>query len=144
MYDGALACAAYLQARGLVAQLDKATGDDIAAFKAKVDSRAPAPATGRGGRGFVGGGGGGGGRGGRGGDPQASPTLNSVSNAMIAAAMAMQNADVTPTASQVDGVTRARAQSVDVLRRWNALKGAGLTALNAKRKAAGLSPVVTP
>ena len=88
-------------------------------------------------------GGGGGGRGGRGGGPQASPTLESVSNAMIAAAMAMQNADVTPTASQVDGVARARAQSVEVMRRWNALKGAGLTALNAKRKAAGL-PVVSP
>jgi hypothetical protein len=62
---------------------------------------------------------------------------------MIAAAMALQNADVTPTASQVDGVALARALSVDVMRRWNALKGAGLTALNAKRKAAGL-PVVSP
>jgi len=133
--------AAYLQARGLVAQLDKASGDDIAAFKAKVDSLAPpAPQGGRGRGGF---GGGGGGRGGRGGDPSAPPTLESVSNAMMAAAMAMQNADVTPTASQVEGVTRARAQSVEVMRRWNALKGAGLTALNAKRKAAGL-PAITP
>ncbi len=142
MYDGATSIhAAYLQARALVAQLDKASGDDIAAFKAKVDSLAPPPP--QGGRGRGGFGGGGGGRGGRGGGPPASPTLDGTSNAMIAAAMAMQNADVTPTASQVEGVTRARAQSVDVIRRWNALKGAGLTALNAKRKAAGLS-VVTP
>jgi len=142
MYDGATAVhAAYLQARALVAQLDKASGDDIAAFKAKVDSLAPPPP--QGGRGRGGFGGGGGGRGGRGGGPPAPPTLDGTSNTMIAAAMAMQNADVTPTASQVEGVTRARAQSVDVMRRWNALKGAGLTALNAKRKAAGLS-VVTP
>jgi hypothetical protein len=142
MYDGAVAVhAAYLQARALVGQLDKASGDDIAAFKAKVDSLAPAPAAGRGGRGgFIGGGGG---RGGRGGGPPTAPTLESTSNTMIAAAMAMQNADVTPTASQVDAVARARTQSADVMRQWNALRGAGLTALNAKRKAAGL-PVVNP
>ena len=55
---------------------------------------------------------------------------------MIAAAMAMQNAELTPTASQVDAVTRARAQGADVMGRWNSLKGAELTALNAKRRAA--------
>jgi photosystem II stability/assembly factor-like uncharacterized protein len=143
MYDGAVAVhGAYLQARALVAQLDKVSGDDVAAFKAKVDSLAPAPAGGRGGRGGFGGGGGGG-RGGRGGGPPAPPNLESASNAMIAAAMAMQNADVTPTASQVDAVARARTQSADVMRQWNALRGPGLTALNAKRKAAGL-PVVNP
>jgi hypothetical protein len=143
MHDGATTVhAAYLQARALVAQLDKATGDDIAAFKAKVDSLAPPPATGRGGRGGFGGGGGG--RGGRGGGPPAAPTLESVTSAMVAAAMAMQNADVTPTASQVDAVARARAQSTEVMRKWNALKGAGLTALNAKRKAAGLPPITLP
>ena len=71
MYDGAHgAHAAYLQARALVAQLDKATGADVAAFKAKVDSLAPPPPQGgRGGRGGFGGGGGG--RGGRGGGPPA-------------------------------------------------------------------------
>jgi hypothetical protein len=141
MYDGATAAhVAYLQARALIAQLDKATGDDIAAFKTRVDSLAPAPAAGRGGRGGFGGGGG---RGGRGGAPAAAPTLESASNAMLAAAMAMQNADVTPTASQVEGVARARAQAADVVRRWNSLKGPALTALNAKRKAAGL-PAISP
>jgi photosystem II stability/assembly factor-like uncharacterized protein len=141
MRDGAVAMrASYLQARGLVAELDKQSGADVAAFKAQVDSLAPAPVVGRGGgRGF-----GGGGRGGRGGGPPAPPTLESTSNAMIAAAMAMQNAEVTPTASQVDAVARARAQGVEVMRRWAALKGAGLTALNAKRKAAGQPLVLLP
>ena len=63
---------------------------------------------------------------------------------MIAAAMAMQNAEVTPTASQVDAVARARTQGADVMRRWAALKGGGLTALNAKRKAAGQAAIVPP
>jgi photosystem II stability/assembly factor-like uncharacterized protein len=144
MRDGAIAAhAAYAQARALVAELDKSTGDDIAAFKVKVDSLAPPPAAGgRGGRGGFAAGGGG--RGGRGGGPPPAPTLESVSNGMIAAAMAMQNADVTPTASQVEGVARARTQSADVMRKWNALKGAGLTALNAKRKAAGQPAVSLP
>jgi hypothetical protein len=42
---------------------------------------------------------------------------------MMAAAMAMQNADVSPTAREVDAVTKARAQYKDVLARWNALAG---------------------
>jgi len=40
---------------------------------------------------------------------------------MMAAAMAMQGADVAPTARQVDAVTKARAQYKDVMARWNAL-----------------------
>jgi hypothetical protein len=63
---------------------------------------------------------------------------------MIAAVMPMQNAELPPTASQLAAVTRARAQSAEVLRKWNALKGAGLTALNAKRKAAGQGAIALP
>jgi hypothetical protein len=136
MYDGAQAThAAYNQARALSAELEKATGADVAALKAKVDSLAPPQAGGRRGRGF------GGGRG-RGGAPQGPPTLEAASNAMIAAAMAMQNADVTPTASQIEACTRARATSADVLRRWTALK-AEVNAVNTKRKAAG-QPAISP
>ncbi|HEX8945897.1 MAG TPA: hypothetical protein VF785_22345, partial [Gemmatimonadaceae bacterium] len=137
MYEGAkTAHAAYNQARALSAQLDKPTGADVAALKAKVDSLAPPQAGGRrGGRGF------GGGRG-RGGAPPGPPTLEAASNAMIAAAMAMQGADVTPTESQIAGCTRARTMSADVLRRWTALK-TELGVLNAKRKSAG-QPTVTP
>ena len=83
-----------------------------------------------------------GGRGG--GGPPPPPTLQSTSAAMVTAAMAMQNADVAPTASQVEAVTKARAQSADVLKKWNSLKGPGLAALNAKRKAAGQPAIIFP
>jgi hypothetical protein len=141
MYDGAWSAhAAYLQARGLSAQLDKASSgagsDDVAAFKGQVDSLAPPQAAGgRGGRG--------GGRG-RGGGAPAAPTLEAAANAMMSAAMAMQGADVAPTAGQIAGVTRARAEGADVMRRWNTLKTSGLAALNAKRKAAGQPAITIP
>jgi hypothetical protein len=54
----------------------------------------------------------------------------------------MQNADVTPTASQIEACTRARSTSADVLRRWTALK-AEVNAVNSKRKAAG-QPAISP
>jgi hypothetical protein len=40
---------------------------------------------------------------------------------MLAAAMAMQGADVTPTASQVAACARARVRYHDVMARWTAL-----------------------
>lgn len=63
---------------------------------------------------------------------------------MMSAAMAMQGADVGPTAGQVAGVTRARAEGADVMRRWNTLKTSGLASLNAKRKAAGQPAITIP
>jgi hypothetical protein len=53
-----------------------------------------------------------------------APTLESASNAALAAAMAMQDADVTPTAAQVAACARARAQVNQVLARWTRLKRA--------------------
>jgi hypothetical protein len=38
--------------------------------------------------------------------------------------MAMQNADVAPTAAQVAACNRARAQAVEVMARWDRLKTA--------------------
>jgi hypothetical protein len=58
--------------------------------------------------------------------------------------MAMQNADVTPTATQVSNVDKARVQSAGVMARWTKLKGSELTALNAKLKASGQAAVVVP
>jgi hypothetical protein len=40
---------------------------------------------------------------------------------MMAAAMAMQEADVAPTSRELDGVAKARAQYKEVIARWNAL-----------------------
>ncbi len=111
MYDGAVAArAAYVQAR---AKADALPSSD-AALKARIDSIAPPPA-----RGPQGGRGGGGGFGG--GAPVGPPTLESVRTAMMAAAMAMQGADVAPTARQLAAVTAARAQYVDVMKRWKGI-----------------------
>ncbi|MEP6765653.1 MAG: hypothetical protein ABJB66_15160, partial [Gemmatimonadaceae bacterium] len=85
----------------------------------------------------------GGGGGGRGGAPGAAraPTLESASSALLAASMAMQNADVAPTANQVAACTLARTQAAAVLARWTIFKTAGLAALNAKLKASGQQPI---
>jgi len=131
MYEGAVATHdAFMQARGLVAAMEKLTGGDIAAFRAQVESLAPAPTRGR--TSFRGRG-----------APAGPPTLSGVSNAMMAAAMAMQGADVAPTTGQVAACDRARAQSVEVMARWKALSTTGLGTLNAKRKAAG-QPTLAP
>jgi photosystem II stability/assembly factor-like uncharacterized protein len=138
MYDGArTARAAYEQARALVAQLGGTA--DVAAFKAQVESLAPAPAAG-GGRGGFGGGGGGG----RGSAGNAPPTLESASAAMLAAAMAMQAADVAPTAREVAACASARTQAAAVMARWTKVKTVELAALNAKRKAAGQPAIALP
>ena len=116
MYDGAVAAhAAQVQARALS---DRLIGD--AALKAQIDSLAPAAA--RGGRGDRVGGGGGFGAGAAAAGP---PTLESASSAMLAAAMPMQEADVAPTARQIDAVAKARAQYKAVMARWRILSAKG-------------------
>ncbi|HEX5971469.1 MAG TPA: hypothetical protein VFY85_06055 [Gemmatimonadaceae bacterium] len=122
----------YLQARALASALASEQGADVAAFRAQLDSVAPAPT--RGGRGF--------GRGG--GAAGASLSLEAASNALTAAVMAMQDADVVPTASQVATADRARAQARAAESRWNTLRTSGLASLNAKRKAAGQPPIAIP
>ena len=126
MYEGSMAAQkAFTEGRALVAALEKLSGTDIDAFKAQVESLAPVPPRGRAaffrGRGASAG----------------PPTLYSVSNGMMAAAMAMQSADVAPTTAQVAACTRAQAQSAEVMARWTALSTTGLAELNARRKAAG-------
>ncbi|MEA3246333.1 MAG: glycoside hydrolase, partial [Gemmatimonadota bacterium] len=136
MRDGAVATrAAYDKARALSGVLTNAGGADAAAFKAQVDSIAPASAGGGGGRG---------GFGGRGGAPQGPANLESAANQMIAAAMQMAEAEAAPTANNVAACTRAREASRSAMARWTQLSTAGLTQLNARRKAAGLAPVTLP
>lgn len=140
LYDGAVAAhAASVQAHALAAELEKISTPEAATLKAQLDSVAPpAPAGGRGGRG----GGGGGGRGGA--AAGGAPTLEGASTALLGAAMAMQNADVTPTASQLANAARARAQSNEVMARWTKVKTTGVAALNAKLKAAGQPAIAVP
>ncbi|MGH7592145.1 MAG: hypothetical protein ACREL2_11980, partial [Gemmatimonadales bacterium] len=124
-----------MHARALSEVLGKTDGQDAAAFRKEVDALAPAsPSGGRGGfRGL-----------GRRGGGKVAPTLESVSGALLGAAMAMQNADVTPSAEEVAACARARADAAPVMRKWNALAGEGLRTLNAKRKAAGSAAIVVP
>jgi photosystem II stability/assembly factor-like uncharacterized protein len=130
MYDGARAAhAAAEQARALIATLKGKSGAD--ALRAKLIALAPPPASGgggfggRGGRGGAPGGGRGAGRGGRGAATAATaetPSLDAVSAQMIAAAMAMQSADVAPTAREVAACADARRQFTATMAEWNLLK----------------------
>jgi photosystem II stability/assembly factor-like uncharacterized protein len=132
-YDAAVgAHVAFEQARALSAQLEKLTGPGVAQLKAQVDSLAPASASGRRRPAFGGGGG-------------AAPlNLETASNAMMAAAMAMQGADVAPTAGQVATATKARADAAPLIRSWMALKTSGLAAFNAMRRASNQPEVPVP
>ena len=137
LYDGAVASHdAYEVARKLSAELSKASGADVAAFKAEVDSLAPAPRAGRAG-GF------GGGRG-RGAASAGPPSLESASAALLAAAMSMQSADVAPTANQIAVAAQARTRANEVMSRWTKLRTTGVAALNTRLKAAGQPAVVVP
>jgi len=131
MYEGALAAhSKFGQARALIARLDQAQGEGIAAFKAAVDSIAPLPVRRQ--PGFPGFGPP---------APPGPPTLTSAGAAMLAAAMAMQGADVTPTARQIAACDKARQDYRVALARWTTLETTGLAGLNAKRRAAGLTEV---
>ncbi|HKE90879.1 MAG TPA: hypothetical protein VKB45_11100, partial [Gemmatimonadales bacterium] len=133
MYRAAVAAhTAYAQARALASRLDSAGGSDALTFKARVESLAPAPSPAPRGGGLA-----------RRGPPP-PPTLGNLSQTLLGAAMAMQNADVTPTAGQVAACDSARVQFRSVMARWLRLRTTGLGGLNAKRKAAGLTPVQLP
>ena len=110
MYDGAVALrAAYANARAMSARMTDARD---AALKARIDSIAPIATRGRGfGFGF-------------GQAPAGPPSLESVRNTMMSAAMSMQSADVGPTQRQLDAVEKARAQYKEVMARWQKLAGA--------------------
>jgi len=136
MWNGAQAGrAAFNEARALAAKLASESGPDVDAFKAALDSLAPAPVRGRGGRG---------GFGGRFGAPAGPATLASISGTMLGAANAMQGAEVPPTNNQVAACDRASKAFAGVMKKWTAMKTTGLAALNAKRKAAGKAAVTLP
>lgn len=132
MYENSRAArAAHTDARKLVTALQKQDGSDIQSFRAKVESLAPAPRP-RGGFGGFGGG------------PQPPPSLETASTGALNAAMALQRAEVAPTANQVAACDRARIQFRDVMAKWNSLRTSGLAALNAQRKTQGKEPVPFP
>jgi hypothetical protein len=108
MWEGATAAnAAYEEARALVADLDAAGTPEAAARKAEIEALAPPPVAGGFGR-----------FGRRGGGAAAPLTLQSVAQAMMSAAMAMQEAEVRPTARQIAACEAARDQYQEVMGRW--------------------------
>ena len=133
-YDTARAAhAAYRQARALIARLDSLPGAkdnaDIAAFRAKVDSVSPVPAPRRGFGAPA---------------PTGPPTLSGAASAMMTAVMAMQGADVAPTAKEIAACDRGVEQYHVASQHWTALKTTGLAALNAKLRGAGQPEVKLP
>ncbi len=106
MYNGAVAThAAYAQARAALA------GTQDPALRRQLLALAPAPP--RGGRFafFF-----------RRAGPPAPPNLDSAANAEMSAAMAMQGADIAPTAANIAACRRARVQAAAVLAQWKALR----------------------
>ena len=132
MYTGAVeAHEAFERGRALDAMLKDLSGEGVADLRAQVESLAPAPGARPARRGRRGGGDG-------------SPTLSAVSNAYLGAAMAMQDADVTPTAEEVAACARARAAARPVMARWNALITTKLRQVTADRRAAGEPEITLP
>ncbi len=123
MYDGARAAhAAAEDARALLAKLDASASD---AVKAELTALAPPASAGGGGFGGRGGGAAGGGRGrgaGAQGGAAQTPTLDAVATQMIAAAMAMQGAEVAPTAREVAACAEAQRQFTAVMAKWTSVK----------------------
>ena len=106
MYDDAIALhAVYGTARTMS---DHPANANDAALKPEIDSIAP-PGSRAARRGFGAA------------QPSAAPTLQSVETALLSAAMSLQDADVAPTARQLDAVAKARAQYKDVMSRWSKL-----------------------
>ena len=113
-YDGArTADSASRAARALAARLDGARGPGADSLRAQLHALAPPRDARRGGT--------------SGGAPPVpnTPTLDGARDALLAAAMAMQGADVAPTADQVAACGRAREQLATALARWSAIEAAG-------------------
>jgi len=112
MYDGAIAAhAAYEEARRMAASLEGRGDAASARLAEEVAALAPEP-RGGGGRFFRV-------------PPSGPPTLNGVSDELMGAAMAMQEAEVAPTARQIAACDEARERYMEVMARWEAMKGQG-------------------
>ncbi len=70
------------------------------------------------------------------------PTLSSAAAGLSGVMNLLQSADVEPTAVQLKAIAAARTAGTAAMARWTAIKTVDLPAINAKLKAAGLSPLV--
>jgi hypothetical protein len=118
MYDDAVSArAAYVRARALRERLEAAKGTGAEALAKRVDALAPEQAPGEN-------------------EPRRrrrpataeAPSLKSAGDGLMAAAMAMQGADIAPTANQIAACAHARATYREVLAKWTALEKEAKTA----------------
>jgi hypothetical protein len=72
----------------------------------------------------------------------AAESLNSVAFSLRAVMSLLQGADVAPTAQGVAAAADRSKALGEVLKRWDALRGETLAALNAQLKQAGVAPIV--
>jgi hypothetical protein len=113
LYDDAVAAhGAGLRARALATRLDSLPAG-ASALKLSLDSLAAAPTSGRGAR-----------RRASSAGTTSPTTLEAATIALLDAAMAMQAADVEPTASQLAAADKARALFAEVMGRWSRVEAA--------------------
>jgi len=123
MYNGAVAAhRAFNEARELGKQLASVSGTEADAVRQELEALAPSGLQRNIRGGFR-----------RRGAAPATPTLEAVSNTMQTAAMAMQGADVAPTAVQVAACANARAQGRAAMARWTAVRTRANALLAARR-----------
>jgi len=120
MWEGAVeAEAAYESARSWLARLAAMQGAEAARLRERVEALAPEKSTG--GFGFFRRG------------PSGPPTLATIADGLMGAAMSMQDADVAPTARQVAACETARAEADVVLAEWRSLESGELAAFRPRR-----------
>jgi len=121
---------AYGQAQDLVQEVGKLESTEPAAsksFKASVDAVAHSSGP----RGY--------------GLPYPTPaTLKDVSDAALAASLALETADTAPTAAQIEACTQARQKAQSVMAKWDKVKGTGLAAFNARLTSKGHPALALP
>jgi photosystem II stability/assembly factor-like uncharacterized protein len=87
-------------------------------------------------------GGGRGGRGGgRGGGAGAQPTIASINGELLSMLNTIEESDVAPTSAVSAAVANVEREFAALVSRWSVLRGQGLTDLNTKLRAAGLSVI---
>jgi photosystem II stability/assembly factor-like uncharacterized protein len=126
---------AYGQAHDLGLEIVKLaqTRSDAKAFKSRIDAIAPDEPHGQAREAT---------RHRRGARPETS--LNEASDAALDASLALQAADIAPTAAQIAACAHARDQANEVLARWETAKSKDLSSLNASLQAAGRPALTLP
>jgi photosystem II stability/assembly factor-like uncharacterized protein len=130
------------QSRGLRTQLRDArtraaSNTDVTraidAFEQQLNAIAGQSGGGRGGRG-----------GGRGGSAGAQPTIASINGELLSMLNTIEESDVAPTSPVSAAVANVEREFASLVSRWTALRGQGISQLNATLRSAGLGTISIP